>query len=198
MKYLIAAALLGLTLMTAIGSAQDNATDEEGSAAYAKQLSSKDPAVRQNAAEALARMVALDQKKMVEGYLLQEKDKRVRLALTWAMYRMGKSLVLFQVVRDLDSPRHDQAVTYLSQLESTEPLYPILKQDDTRPRTVIGIIEVIGRIGDNEALQEIKPFEESFDPKIAEAARMSSNQIQQRLGEAAPTTKTRPRTTANP
>jgi HEAT repeat protein len=174
---------------------QDDAADHNESGQYAKQLASVDPITRQTAAEALARLVALDQKKLVEGYVLQEKDKRVRLALNWALYRMGKSSVLFQIVRDLDSSRHDQAAGYLSQLESSEPLYLFLHQDNTRPKVTAGVIEVMGRIGDTEALQQIRPFLDSYDPKISEAAQSATSMIQHRLGEGQPATKTRPRTT---
>jgi hypothetical protein len=187
-KYIIAVALTAISFLPIVNALarQDERSDQP------------DPAVRQRAAEELARLVALDQKKLVEGYLLQEKDKRVRLALSWALYRMGKSALLFQVVRDLDSGRHDQAVSYLSQLESADVLYEILKQEDTRPKVVVGLLQVIGRIGDEAALQQIKQFEESYDPNIADAAKESASLIQQRLGEAQPTTKTRPRKIEKP
>ena len=177
---------------------QNDAEDQSESADFAKQLSSPDPATRQTAAEALARLVALDQKKLVEGYVLQEKDKRVRLALHWALYRMGKSTALFQIVRDLDSSRQDQAINYLSQIESAEPLYVFLREENTRPKLIVGVIDVLGRIGDAETLQQIKPFMDSLDPKVSEAAQLSTNMINHRLGEAQPATKTRPRTAGKP
>src|SRR5712692_6480341 len=112
MKLLFAIAIFLVATGSSIAQAQTSAQEESSdtralSAQYAKQLSSFDPLARQEAAEGLARLVALDQKKLVEGYVLEEKDKRVRLALNWAIYRMGKSEALFQIVRDLDSPRHD-------------------------------------------------------------------------------------------
>src|SRR5215472_8368950 len=113
---------------------QGGPTDEVDSAHYSQMLSSPDPVTRQTGAEALARLAAVDQKKMVEGYALQEKDKRVKLALNWCLYRFGKSEALFPVVRDLDSNRHDQAAGYLAQLESPEPLYLFLRQDNTPMR----------------------------------------------------------------
>lgn len=199
-KYITAVALTAISVLPIVNALarEDERSDQPDSAVFAKQLASTDPAVRQKAAEELARLVALDQKKLVEGYLLQEKDKRVRLALSWALYRMGKSALLFQVVRDLDSGRHEQAVSYLSQLESADVLYEILKQEDTRPKVVVGLLQVIGRIGDEAALQQIKQFEESYDPNIADAAKESASLIQQRLGEAQPTTKTRPRKIEKP
>lgn len=173
---------------------QDDAADRGESTAYAKQLSNLDPATRQTAAEALARLVALDQKKLVEGYVLQEKDKRVRLALNWALYRMGKTLALIQIVRELDSSRHEQAAAYLTQLESPTLLYPFLRQENTSPKIMPRLLDVLGRIGDAETLDLIKPFHDSFDPKISGAAHLSTNMIQHRLDETPPATKTRPRT----
>ena len=167
------------------------------SSQYARQLSSFDPLVRQAGAEGLARIVALDQKKLVEGYLLEEKDKRVRLALNWALYRMGKSETLFRIVRDLDSPRHDQAADYLTHLESPQPLYALLPQDNTPAKVKARLLEVLGQIGDAETLRQIKPFTESFDPKISQAAQFASNQIQHRLDEPQPAVKTRPRVVGN-
>jgi hypothetical protein len=43
-------------------------------AEFAKQLNSPDALVRQRSAEALARLAATDQRKLVEGYRLQEKN----------------------------------------------------------------------------------------------------------------------------
>ena len=74
-------------------------------AEFAKQLGSTDPHVRQRSAEALARLAATDQRKLVEGYRLQEQNKEVKLALDWALYRMGRSEALYRIVDELDSGR---------------------------------------------------------------------------------------------
>jgi glycerol-3-phosphate dehydrogenase len=76
----------------------------------AKQLGSPDPLLRQRSAEALARLVATDQRKLVEGYQLQEKNKEGNDCLDWALYRMGKSDALFRIVKEFDSGRQQQAV----------------------------------------------------------------------------------------
>ena len=55
-------------------------------------------------------IAASDQRKLVEGYQLQEKNKEVRLALDWALYRMGRSEMLYRIVDELDSGRQDQAI----------------------------------------------------------------------------------------
>jgi HEAT repeat protein len=165
----------------------------------AKQLGSADPHVRQRSAEALARLAAIDQKKLVEGYQLQEKNKDVRLALDWALYRMGKADLLFRIVEELDSGRQQQAIGYLSELESPDFLYPFLKRNNNRPRVNAGLLRALGRIGNAETVEQIKPFLESLQPYVAEAAEIATDEINKRLGEdAVQSTRTRPRVTAKP
>src|ERR1043165_1297933 len=131
---------------------------------FAKQLNSPDAHVRLRSAEALARLAAPDQRKLVEGYRLQEKNKDVRLALDWALYRMGRSESLYRIVAELDSGRQDQAVGYLSELESPDLLYPFLKRTKNAPRITAGLLKALARIGDAQTLELVKPYRESHDP----------------------------------
>ena len=95
-----------------------NAQGNPGEAA--KQLTDRDPLIRQHGAEELAHAAAPEWRHLVEGYRLQEKNARVRLALDWALYRMGKDEALYAVVRALDTGRADQAAGYLASLETPE------------------------------------------------------------------------------
>lgn len=164
------------------------------SAEFAKQLGSTDPLLRRRSAEALARLAATEHRKLVEGYQLQEKDKEVRLALDWALYRMGRSEALYRVVNDLDSSRQEQAVGYLSELESPDLLYPFLKKQNNPPRVNAGLIKALARIGDAQTMALIKPYRESHQPYVAEAAEIAHDEIEKRLGEPAQPTRGRPRT----
>src|SRR5215213_5721855 len=125
--------ILSLLITTTIHAQQQAPIDgidaRSNPAEFAKQLGSTDPLLRQRSAEALARLAAAEQRKLVEGYELQEKNKEVRLALDWALYRMGRSEALYRVVADLDSGRHEQAIGYLSDLESPDVLYPFLNKE---------------------------------------------------------------------
>jgi HEAT repeat protein len=163
-------------------------------AEFAKQLGSTDALVRQRSAEALAHLAATDQRKLVEGYQLEEKNKEVRLALNWALYRMGRAEALYRVVDDLDSGRQEQAVGYLSELESPDLLYPFLKRTSNAPRINAGLLKALARIGDAQTLDLIKPFRESHQQYVAEAAETAHDEIEKRLGEPASTTRARPRT----
>ena len=168
-------------------------------AEFAKQLSSLDANVRRRSAEALARLAATDQRKLVEGYQLQEKNKEVRLALDWALYRMGKAEALYSIVNDLDSGRQQQAVGYLSELESPDVLYPFLKRANNAPRINAGLLKALAHIGDAQTLELVKPFRESHQPYVAEAAEVAHDEIEKRLSEpAAATTRARPRTVEKP
>ena len=163
-------------------------------AELAKQLSDADPNVRQRSAEALARLAAADQTKLVEGYYLQEKNKEVRLAMDWALYRFGKSQSLLRIVHDLDSGRQKQAIGYLSQLESPDVLYPFLKKSNNAPRVNVGLLKALALIGNAQTVDVIKPYLESVQPYVAEAAENATDEINKRMGEGeSGSTRTRPR-----
>ena len=172
---------------------EDAGHPREVAARWARQLGHYNPDVRQEAAEALARLAAVEQRKLVEGYQLQEKNKKVRLALQWALYRMGKSDFLFQIVRELDSGRHDQAVGYLSKLDTPALLHSYLKDEDKPPRITVGLLEALAVLGDQESLTLITPFRDSYMPGVAKAAEEAIEQIEVRLAQAEPTKPSRPR-----
>lgn len=172
----------------------DGVDARSDAAEFAKQLGSTDPLLRQRSAEALARLAAVKQRKLVEGYQLQEKNKEVRLALDWALYRMGRSDALYRIVQDLDSGRQEQAIGYLSQLEGPDVLYPFLNKEKNHARITAGLLKALARIGDDHTLEVVKPYRESTEPFVAEAAEIAHDEIEKRLSEPAAPTKMRART----
>ena len=67
-------------LLVVVGSAQaqspiDGVDARSNPAEFSKQLGSADANVRRRSAEALAQLAATDQRKLVEGYQLQEKQQ---------------------------------------------------------------------------------------------------------------------------
>jgi hypothetical protein len=159
--------------------------------AAVQRLASRDPLVRQQGAEELARLTANEQQKLVQGYYMQEKNSRVKLALAWALYRMSKSEMLFAVVRDLDSSRAGQAAGYLRTLDDAEPLYMFL--GTARPRTQVELLKVLADIGNQTTLAQIKPLTESYDPKVSAAAQRATQAINDRLAQTQPEAPQRPR-----
>jgi HEAT repeat protein len=174
--------------------AQDDAGNPAkiDSATVARKLSSPNPFERREAAEELARLAAAEHRRLVEGYFAQEKDARVRLAMAWALYRMGKNESLFAVVRALDEKKlAEQSVGYLKQLEGPEPLYVFL--DHVNGNTQIRLLEVLAAVGDRTTLERIKPYTESLDPGLADAAKFAEREIGIRLEERPAVEPKRPR-----
>src|SRR5690242_20621744 len=98
-RVLFSTLLILLTgLVSFAGARQEGQTNPTSidSATVAHKLSSPNPLERRAAAEELARLAATEHRRLVEGYRVQEKDSRVRLAMDWALYRMGKNESLFQ------------------------------------------------------------------------------------------------------
>lgn len=193
--YLVIFVLVLITLpINAQTSSVDGIDARSNPADFAKQLGSPDASVRQRSAEALARLAAVDQRKLVEGYQLQEKNKEVRLALDWALYRMGKADMLYRILDELDSGRQQQAIGYLSELESPDLLYPFLKRSTNAPRITAGLLKALAHIGDAQTLDIVKPYRESHEAFVAEAAEVAHDEIEKRLAEPASATRARPRT----
>lgn len=198
--------LLGLLLVGICFSAgkisaqspMDGIDARANTAELSRQLGSPDPLLRQKSAEALARLAATEQLKLVQGYQLQEKNKEVRLALDWALYRMGKSELLYRIVHELDSGRQLQAIGYLSELESPELLYPFLQKPNNPARVNAGLLKALARIGDAKTLELVAPLRESLQPNVAEAAEIAHDEIEKRLAQSGPTLPTRPRTAGKP
>jgi hypothetical protein len=183
-KRLLTFTLLALFAAHAPAQAQDGPSSAASvdSAAVARKLSSRIPSERRAAAEELARLAAVEHRRLAEGYRAQERDARVRLALDWALYRMGKNESLFPLVRALDEKGHaGQSVGYLKQLEAPDPLYVFL--DRVNGNTRIRLLEVLASVGDRTTLERIKPFTESPDPLIADAAKFAEREISIRLEE---------------
>ena len=183
-KTFITLALLILLNTPALVRAQDEPSRARGadSAAVARKLSSRIASERRAAAEELARLAAVEHRRLAEGYRVQEKDSRVKLALDWALYRMGKNETLFQLVNALDEKKQaEQAVAYLKQLEGPEPLYVFLGR--VNGHTQARLLEVLAAVGDRGTLEKIQPYTQSLDPLIADAAKFAEREITIRVEE---------------
>jgi hypothetical protein len=167
-----------------VGTRQDEPSKAPSadSSAVARKLSSRSPFERRKAAEELARLAAVEHLRLAEGYRVQEKDSRVKLALDWALYRMGANETLFNLVGALDEKGHaEQSIAYLKQLEGPEPLYVFLGR--VNGLTQIRLLEVLAAVGDRGTLEKIKPYTESTDPLIADAAKFAEREITIRVEE---------------
>jgi hypothetical protein len=189
---IVFAALLSATGRTHARPFSSHAAQDETATASAtpdtsalvRKLTSRDALERQRAAEELAHLAATEQRRLVEGYRVQEKNARVRVALDWALYRMGKQDALYNLVRALDSARADQAQVYLSELETPDVLYAFLPR--VNGNTQIQLLQILAHVGDSQTIERIKPLTLSLDPKIAAAALTATSDINARLANAPP------------
>lgn len=180
LSLMLLAAASAIVSLAQVSEASTRQSREE-TAIFINELGSREPFVRQQAAEELARRADTERLKVVEGYRLQEKNARVKVALDWALYRMGKDASLFALVRALDSSQGEQAAGYLKQLDIPQPLYIFLGQ--TKRVAQVRLLEVLGEIGDAETVERIKPSLESFEPAVATAAEQATEQINTRLAQ---------------
>ena len=182
-RHSLALALAALALFAADAPAQETAGGAGfDSALVARRLSSRNPRERRAAAEELARAAAVEHRRLIEGYRVQEKDEGVRLALDWALYRMGRGPSLFLLVDALDDKkRAEQVVGYLKQIETPAPLHVFLNH--VNGNTTIRLLEVLAHVGDRDTLERIKPFTSSLDAGIAAAADFAQREITIRLEE---------------
>ena len=74
-----------------------------------------------------------------------------------------------------------QSVSYLKQLESPAPLYVFLGH--VNGNTEIRLLEVLASVGDAGTIERIKPYTESTDPGIADAAKFAEREINLRIEE---------------
>jgi hypothetical protein len=199
---LLAFVLTFSVLCIAAGTAQAKTDDEiqaapdnRDAASAAKGLISRDALTRQRSAEQLAQIADPDWQRLVEGYRLQEGDSRVKLALDWALYRMGKTETLYSIVRALDSSRNAQAQRYLTTLVDPQPLHIFL--DNANDKVRIRLFEVFARNGNAETVERLKPYAASLLPKVAAAAEASIREINNRLAQVPNDAPTRPRRVGN-
>ncbi|HEX7314699.1 MAG TPA: hypothetical protein VF297_12305 [Pyrinomonadaceae bacterium] len=185
---LVIVALFGVlapaTVASGASARQDEPSKAQGadSSAVARKLSSRIASERRAAAEELARLAAVEHRRLVEGFRVQEKDARVKLALDWALYRMGKNETLFELVNALDEKKQaEQSVAYLKQLEGPEPLYVFLGR--VNGYTQARLLEVLAAVGDRATLEKIQPYTQSLDPLIADAAKFAEREITIRVEE---------------
>lgn len=183
-KTILTLTVLLLLTTPALLRAQDEPSKAPGadSSAVARKLSSRSSFERRKAAEELARLAAVEHLRLAAGYRAQEKDSQVKLALDWALYRMGKNDTLFQLVGALDEKKQaEQSVAYLKQLEGPEPLYVFLGR--VNGHTQARLLEVLAAVGDRGTLEKIQPYTQSLDPLIADAAKFAEREITIRVEE---------------
>lgn len=142
-------------------------------------LSVQDNDRKQYAVEGLGRMADKQYMDQLADLSKREDHTDVRLAAFWASYKLGYASNLQYVVNKLDTDQHEQARNYLLEVNSPADLFPFIQSSNTKIRQ--RVIEVLGRIGDQQTIQELEPVMKSSNAETADIATLAIKRIEWRL-----------------
>src|SRR5262249_32698866 len=142
-------------------------------------LSVQDNDRKQYAVEGLGRMADKQYMDQLADLSKREDHTDVRLAAFWASYKLGYASNLQYVVNKLDTDQHEQARNYLLEVNSPADLFPFIQSSNTKIRQ--RAIEVLGRIGDQQTIQELEPVMKSSNAETADIATLAIKRIEWRL-----------------
>jgi HEAT repeat protein len=169
---------------------------------FVENLGDKDPDRRRYAVEGLARIADPRYMDQMSRLLLTEKDGGVKLALHFALYKMGSNANTQFIVRKLYTDQADQARAYLLEANDPADLYPHIQSSNKTVRREV--IAVLGRIGNRETIKELEPVARTSGTETANTATVAIKQIEWRIAgrpqanDAVIERETRPRRTNNP
>jgi HEAT repeat protein len=144
---------------------------------FKERLSDKDPNMRRAAAEGLGRVGDASVSGQLESGATADDSEPVRLAMAFALQKLGRNYVT-RIVDAMDSPRMSaQAQEYLIELGPpiAQSLYPRLQETDAGIRE--GVADVLGLVGDEKALPILEPVTQDRDANVATAAKRAIERI---------------------
>ncbi len=133
---------------------------------------------RRYGAEGLGRLGDKSRRRMVGEKYLREKSQSVRLALSFALFRLGRDEHLVEVIDHLNDT--EQVSHYLLEMgpEETMTLYPHVRTENFSIR--IRLIEIIGLRADQSALKLLEETSQNPNPQVASAANLAIRRIRGR------------------
>lgn len=133
---------------------------------------------RQYGAEGLGRIGDTAFTTMLAKKFLQENDGSVRLALSFALYNLGREEHLVELVKEV---RGAQAYSYLLELptEQIKLLYPYARSESNDRKAEL--LKIIGLRGDETAIEFIRDFVNHEDSGVASAANLATRYFNSRF-----------------
>ena len=139
-------------------------------------LNHEDEFFRRYASEGLGRIGDRSYTTLLAGEHLRAESKEVRLALSFALYRLGRDEHLVELVGGLG--RGDQGFNYLLELEPGEihKLHPYVRsaKDSVKER----LLEIVGLRGDRSSLPIVQEMISSKNTDVISAANLALRRIQ--------------------
>lgn len=152
--------------------------DEKAEQTFVENMTDKDADRRQYAIEGLARIADPRYLDQISRLVLTEKHTDVRLAEYWALYKMGSTSNIQYVVRKLETDQEDQARAYLLESNAVD-LYPHIQSSSKEVRRKV--IEILGRIGDQDTIKELEPIVRTSSAATADVATVAIKRIEWRI-----------------
>jgi HEAT repeat protein len=146
---------------------------------FVDSMDSQDADRRQYGIEGLGRMGERRYGDQIAARIPRKDHSDVRLAAYWASYKLGSGANLQYVVNKLDTDQHEQARGYLLEVTTPADLYPFLNSTKISVRQ--RLIEVLGRIGDQETIKALEPVSRTSGEKTADIATVAIKRIEWRL-----------------
>ena len=133
---------------------------------------------RMNGAEGLGRIGDTAFTTVLAKKFLLEKDGSVRLALSFALYRLGREEHIVELVEKV---KGDQAFSYLLELpaEKVKVLYPYARSTDNGRKAEL--LKIIGIRGEASALEFIREFMNHENSGVASAANLATRYLNSRF-----------------
>lgn len=153
--------------------------DEKAEQTFVENMTDKDADRRQYAIEGLARIADPRYEDQISRLVLTEKNNDVKLAEYWALYRMGSVTNIQFVVRKLDTDQESQARAYLMEATSPADLFPYIRSSSKEVSQKV--IEILGRIGDQETIKELEPVVRTSSASTSDIATVAIKRIEWRM-----------------
>jgi HEAT repeat protein len=144
---------------------------------FARFRDDKDDLLRLYANEGIARTADQTMKTQISAARLVEKNAWVRTAQAFALLRLGQSEYLDELIRGLDSwTTRDLAKEYLLETQGADR-QALFAPRQASPTARAGIADVLGLIGDPEALPRLQELAQDTDKGVAKAAERATKRI---------------------
>ena len=145
---------------------------------FRRNLRDPDHRYRQFAAEGIARVGDESMVEEVSRIFLAENKLSAQLALSFALFRLGRSEYLDKLVASLkDRVHHDQSEAYLIELGLATASELVKYLNDNNPRIRQRLCRVLGVIGDSASVESLRPLMQDTDADVVLEAALAIRRI---------------------
>ncbi len=176
--------------------------DDRAEQIFLENIDDKDGERRRYAVEGLARIADQKYANQISRLILTEKNGDVKLAMSWALYKMGEREQIKNIAPRLASGQREQAYGYLMEIDYISDLYPYARSSNMEVRQ--NAIEILGKTGDKATISELEPIATTSGVETANNATLAIKRIEWRIAgkprasDEVLRKQTRPRRAANP